>query len=220
MLAPLSHVLGYWRPLLGGLGVTIELSVAAAIAGTVLGFGLSLIRTSSSTTAQLVARGYIELFRGTPVLIQLFWIVFCLPLLVHEQIGIYASVLLSMVLYMTAITAETFRGALRSISTEQLDACVALNMGSRIKLVYVVIPQVVLAAVPPLLSNVVSLFKESALVSSVGVADLMFVSSNIASSTGDPIPFLTAAAVIYFIVAFPVTRAVSWAEARLLAMYG
>lgn len=219
MIDDILHVASYWPQLLNGVLVTAALTLSAAIMGTVAGFLLSLARTSSSRIARGVSRLYIEVFRGTPVLIQLFWIVFCLPIVLGMTIGIYVSVLLSMTLYMTAITAETFRGALRSISDEQMDACVALGINRRVKMGYVIAPQACLAAIPPLLSNIVALFKESALVSSVGVADLMFVSSNISASTADPIPFLTAAALIYFAIAFPMTRVVAWGERRFLAMY-
>jgi polar amino acid transport system permease protein len=84
---------------------------------------------------------------------------------------------------------------------------------------YVIFPQALLRAVPPLLSNVVSLFKESALISSVGVADLMFVGQNISNSTARPVELLSAVAVIYFLVAFPLTRLVGVVEGRLLRRY-
>ncbi len=76
---------------------------------------------------------------------------------------------------MGAITSETFRASLKSIGPEQRDACVALGLPPRVQVTSVVLPQAVLRAIPTLLSNCVSLFKESALVSAVGMADLMFV---------------------------------------------
>ncbi|MBZ9557945.1 MULTISPECIES: amino acid ABC transporter permease [unclassified Modicisalibacter] len=213
------RVFDYWDVLLHGLGITLFFTVTSAVIGTLLGFVVSLIRMAPNRALKWPARLYVEFFRGTPMLIQLFWIFFCLPLVIGQDIPPYLSVLLSMVLFMAAITSETFRGALKSISGEQYDACVALGLNFRVKSIYVVFPQALLRSVPPLLSNVVSLFKESALISSVGVADLMFVSSTISSSTARPVEFLSAAAVIYFAVAFPLTRLVDVFEKKMLSRY-
>ncbi len=213
------RVFSYWDVLLQGLGITLFFTITSAVVGTLLGFIISLMRVSPFRILKWPSRLYVEFFRGTPMLIQLFWIFFCLPLVIGQDIPPYVSVLISMVLFMAAITSETFRGSLKSISGEQHDACVALGLNFRVKAVSVIFPQALLRSIPPLMSNIVALFKESALISSVGVADLMFVSSNISSSTARPVEFLTAAAVIYFAVAFPITRLVDLVEANLLRRF-
>lgn len=214
-----SVVLPYWQALLQGLGLTLAFTLGCAILGSVCGFLLSLLRVSRSRWVSVPAGLYVELFRGTPLLIQLFWVFFCFPVVFGIDVPPYISVLLALTLYMTAITSETFRGALKSIPGEQHDACVALGLASWNKTYYVVFPQALLRGIPPLLSNVVALFKESALISSVGIADLMFVGQNISNSTARPVEFLSAVAVIYFLVAFPLTRLVGVIEARMLRRY-
>lgn len=212
-------VFSYWQVLAKGLLLTLAFTAGCALLGSVLGFGLSLLRLSKSAWLKVPTSLYVELFRGTPLLIQLFWIFFCLPVVFGVSVPPYVSVVIALTLYMTAITSETFRGALKSIPSEQHDACTALGVASLSKVLYVIFPQALLRAVPPLLSNVVSLFKESALISSVGVADLMFVGQNISNSTARPVEFLTAVAVIYFLVAFPLTRLVGVIETRMLRRY-
>lgn len=212
-------VFSYWQALLQGLALTLIFTVGCAILGSLCGFLLSLLRASGSRWLSVPAGLYVELFRGTPLLIQLFWVFFCFPVVFGIDIPPYMSVLLALTLYMTAITSETFRGALKSIPGEQHDACVALGLASWNKTVFVVFPQALLRGIPPLLSNVVSLFKESALISSVGIADLMFVGQNISNSTARPVEFLSAVAVIYFLVAFPLTRLVGVVETRMLRRY-
>ncbi|MHA6126789.1 amino acid ABC transporter permease [Pseudomonas sp. 11/12A] len=212
-------VFSYWQALLQGLALTLVFTVGCAIMGSLCGFLLSLLRASRSRWLSVPAGLYVELFRGTPLLIQLFWVFFCFPVVFGIDIPPYVSVLLALTLYMTAITSETFRGALKSIPGEQHDACVALGLASWNKTVFVVFPQALLRGIPPLLSNVVSLFKESALISSVGIADLMFVGQNISNSTARPVEFLSAVAVIYFLVAFPLTRLVGVVETRMLRRY-
>ena len=212
-------VFSYWQALLQGLALALVFTVGCAIIGSLCGFLLSLLRASRSRWLSVPAGLYVELFRGTPLLIQLFWVFFCFPVVFGIDIPPYVSVLLALTLYMTAITSETFRGALKSIPGEQHDACVALGLASWNKTVFVVFPQALLRGIPPLLSNVVSLFKESALISSVGIADLMFVGQNISNSTARPVEFLSAVAVIYFLVAFPLTRLVGVVETRMLRRY-
>jgi polar amino acid transport system permease protein len=202
-----------------GLALTLAFTVGCALLGSVCGFFLSLLRMSPSRWVRVPTGLYVELFRGAPLLIQLFWIFFCLPVVFGVSVPPYVSVVLALTLYMTAITSETFRGALKSIPSEQHDACTALGVAKWNKVVYVIFPQALLRAIPPLLSNVVSLFKESALISSVGIADLMFVGQNISNSTARPVEFLSAVAVIYFLVAFPLTRLVGVVETRMLRRY-
>ena len=214
-----SVVWPYWLVLAKGLGLTLAFTVTCALVGSLLGFVLSLLRMSPSRWLRGPVTAFVEFFRGTPLLIQLFWVFFCFPVVFGLDIPPYVSVVISLTLYMAAITSETFRGALKSIAGEQHDACTALGLTPRVKVLYVVFPQALLRAVPPLLSNVVSLFKESALISSVGVADLMFVGQNISNSTARPVEFLSAVAVIYFLVAFPLTRLVGVIEARMLRRY-
>ena len=212
-------VLPYWLVLLKGLGLTLAFTSSCAVIGSAAGFVLSLLRMSPSRWMKAATTLYVEFFRGTPLLIQLFWVFFCFPVVFRLPIPPYLSVVIALTLYMAAITSETFRGALKSISSEQHDACIALSLSPQAKVLYVIFPQALLRAIPPLLSNVVSLFKESALISSVGVADLMFVGQNISTSTARPVEFLTTVAMIYFLVAFPLTRLVGVVETKFLRRF-
>jgi polar amino acid transport system permease protein len=216
MTLDFSILLRFEHALLLGLWMTIKLTVICVVLGCTLGFLVGLLRTSRNLALRAISSIYVEFFRGTPVLIQLFWIFFCLPLLLGVELSNLASGVIALTLYMGAITSETFRASLKSIGQEQLDACVALGLPRRSQVVNVVLPQAVLRAIPTLLSNCVSLFKESALVSAVGMADLMFVGQNISNNTARPVEVLTVVALIYFVIAFPLTRAVSLVEGRIL----
>ncbi|AUW45842.1 amino acid ABC transporter permease [Rhizobium leguminosarum] len=216
MTLDFSILLRFEHALLLGLWMTIKLTVICIVLGCTLGFLVGLLRTSRNLALRAISSIYVEFFRGTPVLIQLFWIFFCLPLILGVELSNLASGVIALTLYMGAITSETFRASLKSIGQEQLDACVALGLPRRSQVVNVVLPQAVLRAIPTLLSNCVSLFKESALVSAVGMADLMFVGQNISNNTARPVEVLTVVALIYFVIAFPLTRAVSLVEGRIL----
>ncbi|EKS6729915.1 amino acid ABC transporter permease [Enterobacter ludwigii] len=219
MTLDFSMVFSYWHVLLQGLGLTLAFTLSSAVIGSLAGFIVSLLRLSPLRPLRWLVTLYVEFFRGTPLLIQLFWVFFCFPVVFGLNIPPWLCVMISLVLFMAAITSETFRGSLKSIAGEQHDACVALSLSPTVKILHVIFPQALLRAIPTLLSNVVSLFKESALISSVGVADLMFVGQNISNSTAHPVEFLSAVAVIYFVVAFPLTRLVGVVEVRLLRRY-
>ena len=211
-----GFILDYWRALLAGLSTTLELTGICIVLGVLLGFVLSLMRTSESRVIYAVSSVYVEFFRGTPVLIQIFWIFFCLPIVLHIEIGNLASAIIALSLYMGAISSETFRAAMKAIARDQHDACVALGLGPLTKTTYIIFPQTILRAIPTLLSNTVSLFKESSLVSAVGMSDLLYVGQNIATRTFHPVEILTTVAFIYFAIAFPLTRAVTVLEQELL----
>jgi polar amino acid transport system permease protein len=211
-----GFILDYWSALLVGLATTLKLTVICVVLGMLLGFALSLMRTSDNRLIYAIGSLYVEFFRGTPVLIQIFWIFFCLPLVLHVEIGSLASAIIALSLYMGAISCETFRAAMKAIAREQHDACVALGLVPLAKITHVIFPQTILRAIPTLLSNTVSLFKESSLVSAVGMSDLLYVGQNIATRTFHPVEILTTVAFIYFVIAFPLTRAVTIVEQRLL----
>ena len=211
-----AFFLDYWRALLAGLATTLELTCICVVLGVLLGFVLSLMRTSENRVIYAVSSVHVEFFRGTPVLIQIFWIFFCLPIVLHVDISNLASAIIALSLYMGAISSETFRAAMKAIARDQHDACVALGVGLLAKTTYVIFPQTILRAIPTLLSNTVSLFKESSLVSAVGMSDLLYVGQNIATRTFHPVEILTTVAFIYFVIAFPLTRAVTVVEQRLL----
>ncbi len=199
-----------------GLWMTLKLTVLCVVLGSTLGFLIGLARASENALIRVPASVFVEFFRGTPVLIQLFWIFFCLPLILGVELSNLASATIALTLYMGAITSETFRASLRAVGREQMDACTALGLPRRVQITNVILPQAVLLAVPTLLSNCISLFKESALVSAVGMADLMFIGQNISNNTARPVEVLTAVAFLYFVIAFPLTRLVTRVEGRML----
>ncbi|MCJ8055931.1 amino acid ABC transporter permease [Shinella curvata] len=211
-----SVLLRFQEALALGLWTTVKLTLICIVLGCSLGFLVGLARTAPNAIVRGIASVYVEFFRGTPVLIQLFWIFFCLPLILGIELSNLASGVIALTLYMGAITSETFRASLKSVGREQMDACIALGLPRRVQVMNVILPLAVLRAVPTLLSNCVSLFKESALVSAVGMADLMFVGQNISNNTARPVEVLTVVALIYFAIAFPLTRAVTLVEGRIL----
>lgn len=215
-----SIVWKFHDALLKGLLTSIELSLICALLGTLLGFFIGLGRQSSSRAVRFTTALYVEIIRGTPVLITLFWVFFCLPILLNMDLGVFVSSVIAMTLYMAAVTSESFRSALKSIGQDQYDASRALGLDPLTHAIYVIAPQALMRAIPNLLSNTVSLFKESALVSAVGMVELMFTAQNISNITARPVEVLTVTALIYFAVGFALTRVVNGVESRILNRVG
>ncbi|MFP1643352.1 amino acid ABC transporter permease [Pontitalea aquivivens] len=211
-----SFLSKYHEALLMGLGTTLQLTVICFGLALVLGFVLALLRGSRIKPVAWAATLYVEFFRGTPVLVQLFWIFYCLPIFLGTELSNFTSAVVCLSLYGGAVMSESFRSGLKSIGREQYDAAHALGLTPWVRTVHVLLPQAVLRAVPVLLSNGVGLFKESALISAVGMAELMFIGSTISNRTARPVEVFTAIALIYFLVAFPLTRLVAVLERRIL----
>lgn len=212
-----------WRfreALVRGLFVSMELTIVCGLLGMALGFCIALARRSRLGILRVVAAVYVEVMRGLPVLVTLFWVFFCLPLLMHTELGSFTSSVVALTMYVGAVTSETFRSALKSVGADQYDACNALGLPALARSIYVVAPQAIIRAIPNLLSNMVSLFKESALVSAVGMVELMFIAQTISNTTARPVEVLTTAACIYFVVGFALTRVVNYAEGRILRRIG
>jgi polar amino acid transport system permease protein len=206
--------------LLRGLATTLEFTVICILLGVALAFFICLLRISRFRVLRIISTAYVEFFRCTPVLIQLFWIFFCLPIIIGVEINNFVSAVIALTLFMGAIGSETFRSAIQGISRDQLDTGVALGLSTTQRIRYILFPQAIRISIPTLLSNCISLFKESALVSTVGMSDLMYVGQNVSNTTARPVEILTTVALLYFIVAFPLTRLVSLVERRLANKIG
>ncbi len=212
-----------WRnldTLLEGLMLSLELTGLSIIIGLSAGFVLALLRMSSLRILSVPAIAFIELFRCTPMLIQIVWVFYCLPILFDLSISPYASALLALALNITAFNAEAYRAAIQAIPRAHLDAAVALGLSPMQRVRHVVFPQAFRMSVPVLMTNGVGIFQQSALVSVIAIAELMYMGKFLATQTYRPIETLTTVALLYFIIAFPITQMVKLIEDRVAAKIG
>jgi polar amino acid transport system permease protein len=159
-----------WGPLMQGLGVTFRITGISLVLMLVIGLTTALMRMSGSWAAQGVARGYMELIRNTPLLIQIFFIYFVIaPIL---GISAFRSAVISLSLFEGAYASEIFRAGITSIDKGQWEAAQSLGMGPYAMYRHIILPQAVRRVLPPLTSQAVSLIKDSALVSTIAILDL------------------------------------------------
>lgn len=208
------------RILLRGLAISFEFTLICILLGGSLGFLIALLVHSRSPLLRVPGLVYVEVFRGTPVLIQLFWIFFALPLILGIELTNYASSIVALTLFMGAISSATYLSAFKSIPSEHRDAGIAIGLSGWQRVRFIIFPQAFRYSIPNLLSNSVSLFKESSLVSAVGMADLMYLGQAISNRTARPMEILTTVAIMYFLVAFPITRLVTLLEKRAITTQG
>jgi len=204
----------YWEyvPLLGkGAVVTIELSLLGMILAVSLGLFLALGRVYGPKPISLLCNAYIELVRGTPLLIQLFLIFYGLP-----NIGIrfspFVAAVLGLGLNYAAYEAENYRAGLFSVPRSQMEAAFALGLSRIQSLRYVIVPQAIRLVIPPVTNDFISLLKDSSLVSVITMVELTKVYGQLASTYYDyfGIGLLTAA--MYFIIGLPFVRLARMAE--------
>ncbi len=206
----------YGARFLDGTAVTgIQFLFASAVA-IVVALIAGLGKLSSNPLIRGIAITYIEIFRGTSLLVQLYWIFFVLPLF-GITLPKFAAGFLSVGMNVGAYGAELVRGAIQSVPKGQWEAALALNMSPAQRMRRVILPQAFLLMLPPWGNLIIELLKGTALVSLISVADLMFQSKQINASTYLSAQSFGTALIVYYILArFLVTPFMRWLE-RVMA---
>lgn len=180
-----------------GVGYTLIFAVASMLGGLLLGFPLAIARILPSRWAQWPATVYVSLMRGTPLLVQIFVIYYGLP-----SIGISFSPLTAGILALSlnagAYLSESLRGAILGVHTGQWSASYSLGLNYWQTLRHIIIPQAIRIAVPSMSNTLISLIKDTSLVSVITVTELMLATKEVIAVTFRPLPLYLAAAVIYW----------------------
>lgn len=201
--------------LLVGLGVTLLYTVGSIVLGLMLGLVVGLMRLSRSWFVNAPLIAYIEAFRCTPLLVQIIWFYYAFPVLVGIDIPASIAGLLVLSLYTGAFYAEIFRGGVISIDRGQWDAAQAIGMRRHDVLRHIILPQAVKRMIPPFINQSIIQLKNTSLVSTIAVSDLLYQGTLITSATYRPLETYTTIAVIYFAILFPLTLGAQFVERRL-----
>lgn len=190
--------------LLKGAAVTIEISAIAIIIGLMLGVVVGILRTSKIKVINSIARIYVEVFRGTPVLMQVFLFYYGLRLF-HFEFPALFSASLAFIFNLGATAGETLKGCIEGVPKSQWEASSTLGFTYFKQLQYIIFPQVIRTAVPPVMGLIVGLIKDTSLASIVGFMELTRAASGVMSKTMNPNLTFAIVAAIYFIICFPLT---------------
>lgn len=197
-----------------GVQVTVAYTVGTVILGLAIGLLLGLARLVPSRWVGVPLVAFIELFRCTPLLVQIVWFYYALPVILNVQVPAVVAATLVLSLYTAAFYAEIFRGGIVSIERGQWDAARALGLRWWPLMRRVVLPQAVRRMVPPFLNQSIIQLKNTSLVSTIAVPDLLYQGTLVTSDTYKPLEVYTVVALIYFMMLFPATRVVQWLEGR------
>jgi His/Glu/Gln/Arg/opine family amino acid ABC transporter permease subunit len=214
-LGGFGQVLQYWPFLAEGLRWTIQISLIAMAGGFVLGLLVALARVFHVPVLSQAGSLYCDFFRATPVLAQLVWIYYALPILTGRSMTAVAAGSIGLSLYAGSFLAEIFRAGILSIDRGQTEASLALGMTRAQSMRRVILPQALVRMLPPIGSCLVTLVKDSSLLTVIAVPELMRQSETLASITFRRMEVLTIVAVIYFALTYPIARGVDYLHRRL-----
>ncbi len=198
-----------------GIEVTLAYTAGTIILGLILGLAVGIARLSKSRLINWPLIGFIEAFRCTPILVQIVWFYYALPVILGIQIPAIAAATMVLTFYTAAFYAEIFRGGIISIEPGQWDAARALGLSRWNVMRQVVLPQAVKRMIPPFMNQSIIQLKNTSLVSTIAVPDLLYQGQLITADTYRPLETYTIVAVIYFVLLFPATIFAQWYERRL-----
>jgi glutamine transport system permease protein len=200
--------------LLQGAEMTLWLAVVTMALAIPGGLVLAFMRLSGIRLVAGAATCFVEFFRATPLILQIYWVYYVLPAYFDVQFSQLSTAILGLTCNVSAFNSETFRSGIVSIRAGQWNAGRAIGMADAQIMWYVVLPQAVMRVLPALASTWVSLFKDTSLVSIISVADLSYVSLKIRSETYRILEVLSAMAAIYWLMGYPQAKFVDWLHRR------
>jgi polar amino acid transport system substrate-binding protein len=195
--------------------ITVELSVVSMVLAIVLGLGLALVRLYGAAPLRWLATVYVEVVRGTPLLIQLYLIYYGLPDLVGIRLNAFVAAVLGLALNYAAYEAENYRAGIQGIPRGQMEAALALGMPRWLALRSVIIPQAVKLVIPPVTNDFIALFKDSSLVSVITMVELTKEYGMIATETYDYLGIGLMTAALYFALSYPASLFANYLERKL-----
>ena len=206
-----QHIAPFFR----GALLTLQICLITASLGMILGTVLGLARTSQNMILSIVAKVYVNIIRGIPLLVILFSIYFTVPMLFGARISREFACILGLSLYAAAYIAELVRGSIESIPKGQTEAASALGMGYIKRMIFIIMPQAVRLLIPPLVGLLITLVKDSSLVSVLNYIDLTRTGRIIGNLTMNPLLSYTIVAAFYFVICFSLSLLAAYAEKKL-----
>ena len=183
---------------------TLALSAIAFVGGALLGLVVALSRTSESAVARNAARAFIQVFQGTPLLLQLFLIFFGAPVL-GLDINPWVAAGAALVLNSAAFLAEIWRGCIEAVPRGQWEAAQALNLSYLNRMRFVVLPQAFKIALPPTVGYMVQIIKGTSLAAIIGFTEITRAGQIINNATFQPLHVFTTVAALYFVICWPLS---------------
>ena len=198
-----------------GIKVTLIISFLSLIAGTILGTLLSILKLSKVRVLKIISTVYIEVVRGTPMMVQIALIYFGSYVLTGMNMDGFLAALVAVSLNSAAYVAEIIRSGIQSIDKGQTEASRSLGLSNAQTMRHIILPQAIKNILPALGNEFVTLIKETSVASTIGVADLMYTSKIVQSTSYQAFNPLVIVAALYFIFTFTISKLIGVLEGRL-----
>jgi polar amino acid transport system permease protein len=202
-----------------GIGTTVLVTILGAVGALVVAFVFGLMARAHGMLPRFIARVFIELFRGTSLLVQLWWLFFALPQFGWRMEPLTVGIT-AFALNFGAYGAEIVRGAINAVPKAQWEATVALNMTPYERMRRVIVPQAIVGMIPPFNNLLIQLLKSTPLVFTITIVDLTAVTNDYRASEGNTFFIFTVSLVLYFVLAYLLTLGMNVLERRAKAAIG
>ncbi|WP_091190233.1 amino acid ABC transporter permease [Paenibacillus catalpae] len=203
----------YWT----GIRMTLEVSLLAVLSGLVLGTLVSFLRLSGLWPLRLIGSVYVEIIRGTPLIVQLFLFNYGLPIFLGFDIGIFTAAYLALTINSAAYIAEIMRAGIQAVDKGQMEAARSLGMSRSLAMRQIILPQAFKNVLPALGNEFVVVVKESSVLSVIGFAELTYQANSIRGATFISLEPMLVSALIYFVLIFTMSKLLGIGERRLKA---
>ena len=203
--------------LLSGLEQTLLISVLTLVASALLGMVIALADMSPLRLVRFPSYVVGEVVRNTPILVQLLWVYYVLPIVFNISIDSFTACVIGLTLYSSAFIAEIYRAGIQGVPRGHREAAQVLGLSPLDAFVRIVLPQALRATLPPLAANFVQLIKYSSLAAVISVSEVTRRGMELSSSTFRPLEIFSFIAVIYFLICWPLAQAIRFWERRLAA---
>lgn len=210
----MEAILGYLPALLYGASYTVVVTILAMILGAILGAVIALMQLARNRPMNAIARGYNSVIRGVPLLIQILYIFFGLPLLTGLRLSALTAGTLAMTLYTGAFLSEIFRAGIISIDKGQMEAGRSIGFSHWQTMRLIIFPQAIWRMIPAIANQFSITLKDTSLLSIIGVVELTMAGQTIYSMNFDTVRVLTLVGVIYFLIFLFVERITQALERR------
>lgn len=203
-----------------GIGWTVAYTLGTIVLGTLIGLAVALLRLKRWRLIDWPLMGYVEIFRCTPLLVQIIWFYYAFPVVIGVNIPAHVAAVAVLSLYGGAFYAEIFRGGIESIERGQWDAARAVGLRPWLVMKLVILPQATRRMLPPYVNQSIIQLKNTSLVSVIAVPDLVYQATLINADTYRPLEVYTVVAIIYFAILFPATLLAQRLEQRSGMVHG
>ena len=200
---------------LTGVWVTFIYTLGSIVIGIVVGLAACFARLSRFWWLRLLARSYQELFRCTPLLVQILWAYYALPMILGVTISNTMAGLLTLALYVGSFYAEIFRGGILAVDRGQREAAASIGMSSSQAMFYIIMPQAIKSMLPSFINQSVIQLKNTSLLYAISIAELTYMTTVVTSETYRPLEAYSMAAILYFAMLFPLTQIADHFERRM-----